>query len=292
MTIDRYFDKFPKITYANTASVDIIRRVKVLDKYYSSPYYFYPYDISEKERADQFSSRYYQDSYKIWIVYLSNKIIDPYYEWYMHDKQFYEFLANKYGSVYNTQTKIKYYRNDWEGVEDIAVNFYDAMDNNLKKYWVPSYDSFGNVKGYQRLKKDWIMNTNKIFRYETSNTNFIIDEVCDIIFDGNNTGKGQVLNKSNTYVYLQHLYGTYETSDTVSITPSSYIYGNDSQINTIFTSATVVANNINAEEEVYWKPVTYIDYEKEKNEFNKTIKVIDNALAPQIVNELYDLMRQ
>ena len=133
MTIDRYFDKFSSITYANTTSVDIIRRVKVLDKYYSSPYYFYPYDISEKERADQFSNRYYKDSYKSWIVYLSNKIIDPYYEWYMHDREFYEFLANKYGSVYNAQTRIKYYRNDWEGVEDIAVNYYDALDNNLKK---------------------------------------------------------------------------------------------------------------------------------------------------------------
>jgi hypothetical protein len=290
--MDRYFDKFPIITYANNISVDIIRRSKVLEKYYSNPYVFYTYDISHKERPDQFSARYYDDAYKSWLVYLSNKIIDPYYEWYLQDNEFYENLANKYGSVYNAQTKVKYYRNSWEGVENLSISAYNALDYDLKKYWTPHYDEFGNILNYERLKTDWIMNTNKIFSYAISNSNFITNEICDIVFDISNTGKGQVVKKSNTHVYLQHLYGTYETSNTVSIVPSSYIYGTESNVNTVFTTATCVANNIKSEEEVYWTPVTFFQYEEEKNEYNKTIKVMDNNLTTQIVNELYDLMRK
>ena len=290
--MDRYFDKFPTITYANNICVDIIRRTKVLEKYYSNPYVFYTYDISHTERPDQFSSRYYNDSYKSWMVYLSNKIVDPYYEWYLQDTEFYENLANKYGSVYNAQIKVKFYRNSWEGVENLSINAYNALDYDLKKYWVPYYDQFGNIINYERLKTDWVVNTNKIFSYSVSNTNFIVDEVCDIVFDISNTGKGQVVKKSNTHVYLQHLYGTYETSNTVSIGVNSYIYGNESSVNTVFTSATSIASNIKPEEEVYWDAVTYFKYEEEKNEYNKTIKVLDSNLAPQVVNELYDLMRK
>jgi len=291
MPTDRYFDKFPTITYANNILVDLVRRTKVIDKLFNAPYVFYTYDISENERADQFSARYYNDPFKSWILYLSNKVLDPYYEWYLQDSEFYENLANKYGSVYNAQTKIKYYRNSWEGVENISLSMYNALDYNLKKYWSPSYDDFGNIVSYARQQKDWIVNTNRIYSYAISNSSFIENEVCDIVFSPSDTGKGQVVKKSNTHVYLQHLYGTYETSNTVSITANSYIFGNESEVNTAFTAATLISKNLTPEEEVYWEGVTYIKFEQEKNEFYKTVNVLDSDLSGQVVNEFYDLMR-
>lgn len=292
MTTDRYFDKFPTITYSNNIAIDITRRVKVLEKTYSNPYVYYTYDITHNERPDQLSYRYYNDQYKSWLVYLSNKILDPYYEWYLQDSEFYLNLQNKYDSIYNAQTKIKYFRNSWEGVENITASMFSALDYNLKKYWVPSYDSVGNIISYERIKKDWIVNTNKIFSYAISNSSFTINEICNIYFDANNIGQGQVLKKSNTVVYLQHLSGVYETSNTVSIVGNSYIYGTESNVNTVFTSSTLVANNIKSEEEVYWTPVTYYQYEQEKNEYNKTIKILDSDYSDQAVNELYESMRE
>ena len=59
---ERYFEKFPVITYSNNQVVDITKRVTLLDRVSESPYVFYPYDISNAERADHFSHRYYEDS--------------------------------------------------------------------------------------------------------------------------------------------------------------------------------------------------------------------------------------
>ena len=84
---DKYFDKFPIITYSNNSVVDITKRVALLDRVSRNPYVFYPFDLSGQERADQLSNRYYEDSYKSWVFYLSNKIMDPYYEWYLSEAE-------------------------------------------------------------------------------------------------------------------------------------------------------------------------------------------------------------
>lgn len=290
MATDRYFTSFPIISYSNNSVIDITRRVGITNKVNSNPYVYYPYDLSVFERADQFSFRYYQDPYKSWVVYLTNKIVDPYYEWHLQDNEFYEMLENKYGSVYNAQTKIKFYRNDWDNPEELSVSGFNALATTTKKYWQPYYDN-NVITKYVRTKKDWFHNTNKIFKYAVSNTSFIVDEVVNIVFDVDNTGTGQVVESANNIVCVQHLSGIYETSDTVSITGSSYIYGNESGVNTIFTSATVAANNINAEEVIYYKAVTYFEYEQEKNEFNKTIRVLDSDYSVKMVEELDNLLR-
>lgn len=292
MPEDRYFDKFPQIQYSNTASIDITRRVTITDIAYFNPYIFYTYDISEHERPDQFSYRYYDDQFKTWLVYLSNKIVDPYYEWYLSDDEFNSFLTTKYGSVVESQQKIDYYRNDWTNSDPLETNGYEALAFSLKKYWHPVYDDFGNILEYKRAPKDWKITTNKIVSYEVSNTNFVENEICDIVFTVSNTGSGQVISSSNTRVYLKHLSGTHLESNTITISGSSYIYGRESEINTIFTSATLVSNNIAPEEEVYWKGITHYDDELEKNEFNRTIKVLDSSLAGNAVIGLLDLLEE
>ena len=292
MPEDRYFDKFPQIQYSNTASIDITRRVTITDIAYFNPYIFYTYDISEHERPDQFSYRYYDDQFKTWLVYLSNKIVDPYYEWYLSDDEFNSFLTTKYGSVVESQQKIDYFRNDWTNSDSLETNGYEALAFSLKKYWHPVYDDFGNILEYKRVPKDWKITTNKIVSYEVSNTNFTENEICDIVFTASNTGSGQVISSSNTRVYLKHLSGTHLESNTITISGSSYIYGRESEVNTIFTSATLESNNIAPEEEVYWRGVTHYDEELEKNEFNKTIKVLDSNFSTNVVVNLVSLMEE
>lgn len=289
---DRYFDKFPIITYANNKIVDITKRVALLDRVSRNPYAFYPFTIESEERADHLSHRYYKDSYKSWILYLGNNIVDPYYEWYMSNDELNEFVEKKYGSIYFAQNKIKFYRNNWENVEPISRSEYNALTPVQQKYWTPNYGLGSSVINYTRKETDWYTTTNKIISYTVSNTSFTKDEICNIRLSGEYIGKGQVLATTNTQVYLQHVYGSFYTSDEVVLSGSSYIYGTESNCNTVVTAVSAVANNLHEEELIYWKPITYYEYESEKNEFNKTIRVIDKAQAPKAVDNLKTLLKE
>lgn len=287
---DRYFDKFPQITYANNLVVDITRRVALLDKVSRNPYVFYPFEIESEERPDQLSNRYYSDPYKAWLIYLSNKITDPYYEWYLSNDELNELVELKYGSIYKAQNKIQFYRNNWESQEPISRSEYNSLTSGQKTYWNPNYGNGSSIINYVRKEIDWSSTTNKIISYSVSNTNFVIDEICNIRLSGEYIGKGQVLSTTSNTVYLQHVYGSFFTSDVISLSGSSYIYGTESNCNTVVTAVTAVANNIPEEELIYWKPVTYYEYESEKNEYNKSIRLIDSSQAPKAVDNLTKLL--
>jgi hypothetical protein len=321
---ERYFEKFPKITYSNNEVVDITKRVTLLDRVSENPYVFYPYEISSDERADQFSWRYYEDQYRSWILYLSNKIVDPYYDWYLTNQQFTDFITKKYGSIPDSQQKIKFFRNNWEKNknENIKFNEYNSLTVAQQYYWEPIYQG-ANIYGYKRKENDWKKDTNKIVRYSVSATDFQLksflnDEIVNIVFDNYNSGNGQFVlsntinamvnsylqtNTNLNFVYLKHMRGQYETNNTsgIVVTGNSYIYGTESQVNVAISivenestndAVLVVANNIPADEEIYWEGVTYYDFENEKNEYNKTIRVMDKTLSDTAVDNLINLMKE
>lgn len=290
MSTDRYFDKFPVINYSNNNVIDITKRVKFLDKVSRNPYIFYPYDIVGEERADQLSNRYYEDSFKSWILYLSNEIHDPYYGWYLNENQFNEFIEKKYGSIFNATQKIKHYKNDWVSKEDISVSAYNALTNDMKKYWEPNYAG-SSVNNYSRKQIDWAASTNKIMSYTVANTSFIQDEVVNIYLDGKSLGRGQFVNASNTQIYVQHVSGSYNESDSLTIS-NGYIYGTDSNVNTAVTDVVLVTTNIPDDELIYYKAYSYYDYEQELNEYNRSIRVIEKDYSEQIVNNLTTLLEE
>lgn len=288
---DKYFDKFPVITYNNNSIVDITKRVTLLDKVSRNPYIFYPFELTGQERADQLSNRYYNDSYKSWLIYLANKINDPYYEWYLSEDEMVEFVEKKYGSLYKAQTKIKYYRNNWENQDQISRSEYNALTFSMQKYWNPNYGTGSSIISYSRKELDWTTNTNKIVSYTVTNsTGFIVDEICNIRLQGEYLGKGQVLATTDTSVYLQHVYGSYITNDEITLSAESYIQGTESSKSSTVTSVSVLSNNISEEETIYWKPITYYEYEVEKNEYNKSIRLIDSSQAMKAVDNLRVLL--
>jgi hypothetical protein len=293
--MEKYFEKFPIIQYSNTAVVDITKRATLLDKVYNNPLVYYPYAISSEERADQLSYRYYENPYQSWLIYFANKIVDPYYEWYLHEREFNEFVNKKYGSYYTPQIKIKHYKNNWNSEESISVSRFNSLTVGEKKYWEPIYGFNSVIASYKRKEKDWTINTNKIVKYNVANSDgFIKDEICNIVFSQttNKVGRGQVCFASNNVLCLQHISGYHVANSTVNISSSvSYIFGTESEANTKFSSTSISVNNLTSDEEVYWKPVTYYEYEYEKNEFNKTVQVVDNSLAQLASDNLKDLMK-
>lgn len=299
---EKYFEKFPVITYANNQAVDITKRVALMEKVSTNPYVFYPYDITTNERADQLSNRYYDDSYRSWIFYLTNKIVDPYYEWYMAENEFEEYIDKKYGSFINAKQKVMYYRNNWETAieETITVSEYNALNDDAKLYFERIYDSNQQVMAYKRAQLDWRSNTNKVCGYQVNAVaeQFKLlkdDEIVTVIFNDRQSGNGQFLNSANTgqsnVVVLQHLRGTFETSNDVFISNSSYLYGTESQIKLPLTNFYYISNNISDAVEEFWAPVSYYEYETERNEYNKSIRILDSSFKDVVAENLKDLMK-
>lgn len=291
MAIDRYFNNFPIIEYNSRPAIDITKRVVMLNYVLKNPYLFYPYEILENERADQLSNRYYDDQYKSWILYFSNNMVDPYYEWHLSEHEFEKFIIKKYGNIELATEKVKHYISIWENQDNISVSRYDSLLPTLKKYWTPDYQNSNKIMSYKRKQINQTLNTNSIRSYSVSNTSFVHDEIVDIVFDTNNTGRGQILSTANSKIYVQHTSGVTLPNNTIFITGSSYIYGQESTVNTAFTTATNIVDNLLPEEQVYWTPMSYYEYENSINAYNKTLKVLDKAYSKQVADNLKEFLK-
>ena len=285
--MENYFNKFPNTIYNDKECVDITRRVSIGDNQTRKTNLFYSYDIQNNLRIDQVAQYYYNDPTYDWLIMLQNGIIDPYYGWYLSEQDFDSYIIEKYGSYEISIKKIKHYQLDWaDGDEEITSSFYE---NNLpyenRKYFIPIYGVNTKVVSYERRKEDWIINTNKIIKLNVNNyTNgntFTVGELVDIKSNLNNqtsNGTGEVITSNSSAVIIKNISG-YTTNN-------YYIVGETSNTSAIFSTANTIVENISNSEFVYWTAVTYYEYEKQKNEANKTIRLIDTNYSLQISEDL------
>lgn len=106
-----YFKELPLIDYNKTLSKNIILKSAILKDVIQKASVFYSYVIQEGYRPDMVANEEYGNPQYDWIVYLSNNIIDPYYNWPMDYKMFAGYLEAKYGTdVYTLQSQILHYK--------------------------------------------------------------------------------------------------------------------------------------------------------------------------------------
>ena len=289
---DTYFSKFKQIQYANNIAVDLTERVVISDGVAKNPYMYYPMDITNGTRADSISYASYDDPYRSWIIYLTNKIIDPYYEWYLTQEQFNSFIKNKYGSLQQALEKVSHYINNWCSGNDISISDYNALTSLQKTYYEPNY---GHTKiiSYSRKKSDFKSSTNFMLNIGITGTQtFIHDEIVDIKYQSNTHGKAQVVQANNTNVVVQHIFDDAFPHDSITISGTSYIKGQESNSNCQITSCTFIANNIPVDVQAYWTPVYYYDLENEKNEGNRTIRVMQQPFLSSFSSNVKSLLGQ
>jgi len=92
----KYFENFPIIEYEGRRVRDISRRSNFVRAVSNNPYLYYPYTVSEGERAEDIANFYYGSVDYVWLVYMANNIIDPYHEWPMDPQTFNDYLVEKY----------------------------------------------------------------------------------------------------------------------------------------------------------------------------------------------------
>lgn len=289
---EKYFEKFPIIQYANNYVRNITERAVVLNVVYNNPTLYYSYDIEQGERPDNIADRYYNDEYMGWILHLTNKVVDPYYDWYMDQTTFKDFIVKKYGSYVNAVSKIKYYRNNWYSYQDmISVSEYNSITETLKKFYEPVYgDIYQSTTplGYKRKPIDWKRSTNNIVSYNVDGSYYISDEIVSVYIGSTLLGSGQVCGKTTTTLTIHHTNGV--VTDDVGVGVFTVV-GRESKESKVYTDATLLVSNIPAEELNYWDPVYLYDYENEINERNKTIQVLRSDYSGQIAKELKTLLR-
>lgn len=291
---ETYFSKFNKISYANNVIVDLSERVVVTNNVDKNPYLFYPLDITDGARPDAIAYKLYDDPYTSWMIYLVNDIVDPYYEWYLTDKQLNDFVVKKYGSFEKATQKVMYYTTNSLNYDNISIGVFNALSEAQKAYWKPNIDVYNRITDYSRINENWKATTNKVVSIglnNTSNALFTPDEIVVVKYTNLSNGQAQVVSQpnSNTLI-LQHIFGDVFPHDDITISGSSYLYGKESGANVAIANCNILSNNISDEVFAYWEPVYYYDHEVERNEGNKTIKTLKPEYSTQFITNTKTLL--
>jgi len=105
--MSRYFEFFPKTNYAFANSSFSVEKVisnislktKVIDEIGADdPYLFLPYTVKEGERPEDIADFYYDSTDYVWLVLMSNNIVDPYTQWPKSHEDFIAYFRKKYAS--------------------------------------------------------------------------------------------------------------------------------------------------------------------------------------------------
>jgi hypothetical protein len=281
-----YFSRFPTTSYSNTQCVNILRRCRVLDKLRADPFVYYPYTLKDGQRADSIAHRYYSDELRSWLVWTSMDLVDPYYEFHISADEFNEYITTKYGSVTNAQNHILYWELDWSDSDgQLAPNEYNALPEDLKKYYNAKYGIGSGILYYYPRKEDWITTTNMIVTFDvTTNSEFTVGELAQVK-DANNAviANVEVAWSNDSVVIVQHVQGNTPGNNATLTGLTSNVVGT-------ITGRDFTANCIPVDERVYWEPVTIWDHERSKNEYRRHIKLIDNKYQSQAETELENLL--
>jgi len=281
-----YFSRMPKIEYGDDQlqCVDITKNIALNPNISGRPVLFYPHEIKHNMRPDVLSYAYYNDSYLEWLIFLANGILDPYYDWYLSDDEFNEFLKKKYGSIEESQQKVRHYAINWpDDTKEIPVSHYEnILPEALKKYYTAHFGKGTKILHYRRRPEDWIINTNQLVRLEITlngNTSFSNGERV-LVKNAATTatvGNGEIIIANSSVVKIQHITGNTSANQTLTGL-SSNAFAN-------VINQDILDKVIPDEEFVYWSPTYYYDWERERNENNKNIYLIDSRFTMPLIEE-------
>jgi len=263
----RYFDRFPVVDYDGKIAKNILTRVDFTEQSKKEIYSNFQFTLEEGyERPDLLSYNYYGSSQFDWMIYLTNNIVDPYYDYYKSTEDFRKYIDNKYGSTANARVIIKFYRNGWHTDERLITPAqYEALQAdetlNLRKYWKPKLSNIGAILGYERIKEDWVVSTNKIvlLSLTAAPSSFVIgDRVSQTSTEAYATV--DFIDTENNTLTVKHVSGTFVANTSEGI-----------------SAVTPLKQNISDEEASYWYAVNAYEEEQEVNEMKKNVTILKSS---------------
>lgn len=150
MAIKGYFNNLPTIEYGKKIARNLITRPKIKEFILGNPNVIYDYVIKDGERPDTIANAYYGDSNFVWLIFLANNIVDPYYDWPLTQEQFKDFIIDKYGSVETAKSTIKHYKHKTKGTL-ITKDTFD-LNATMQKLQVDENDNPVNYEAVDVYK--------------------------------------------------------------------------------------------------------------------------------------------
>ena len=268
----RYFDRFPIVDYDGSVAKNILARVDFTEKTKRDIYSTFQFTLEEGfERPDLLSYNYYGSSKFDWMIYLTNNIVDPYYDYYKSADDFKSYVETKYGSNSNARSITLFYRLNWHEDERlITIQQYDSLvaneTANARKYWKPKLTNTGAVIGYERIKEEWMVSTNKVLSLSltVAPTGF---EVGDRVSQTSTGAFATIdyIDLENNRLTVKHVSGTFAVNAAEGI-----------------SEITVLSQNIPEAEAEYWYAVNAYDDEKEANELKRNVVVLKSSYLAEV----------
>lgn len=285
-----FLSRFSTLNYSGSFAQNITTRIKFKEIAKSRRVVFYPYVIKEGERPEQIAQFYYDDPRYAWLVFLSNDIYDPYYDWYMSDNVFREFIVKKYNSIEAANKKILYWRNNWVNDDSmISPAQYSSLASTGKKYWAPIVGYNNQVTGYKRKELTEIRETNKTQELAVSNASiFTIDSIIKQSNTSAQIAQATIkyVDTANNRLIIQHVGGAFTPTTGANGNIIVDTGGTNTSVTSVDTIITSIANSVS----IYWEPVSAFKNETLLNESKKFIKLVDKAFVTQIEKELDELL--
>lgn len=289
MALYNFFKKIGTINYNDQIVNNLLVSVRFKEIVESKAAVFYPYTVKDGDRPDTIAAFYYDDDRYDWVVYLSNYVFDPYFEWPLGADNFNNFIISKYGSKETALSDIKFYRNAWYDDDSIlSTSAYNALSTGRKKYWNPDIGYNNNIVSYSRKKIDLYTDTNKIINVGVNSITSMA--IGDLVFQqtsGTITGQGKIDYIGNNYLTLKNIQGEFLTTGGSVGALINRTTNSSKSISTV----TTVSVSIPADEFVYWEPVTSYEYESELNEGRKNIILLDKQFIDVLEEQMDDLLR-
>lgn len=281
--MENYFLNFPIVNYEGYAATNIMLRPIIRKIFKDNFSIFYSYNIPQGHRADKVAFDLYGKAEYVWIIYLFNDIIDPYYDWPLSEENLTASIIEKYGTVEAAVKKIVKYRSNWYN-DDTHIDpaTYAALSSNQKKFWKPNILPGNRVFEYVRKDTDIERSTNQILTFNISLANSSVTfQANDYVNQGANN-RAQIAFSNSSSLVLQHVVGSF--SNTVNVV------GSVSNATATIVSAISTQNVVASDEVTYFSAVTAYDVEVEKNAERATIKLVRPEYVPLLETTLNEVL--
>lgn len=285
-----YFNKLPVIEYGDQNCKNILSRAVLTAKSLTQLNTYQSYNVPEGVRASELAFDYYGSTNYDWMLYISNNIVDPYYQWPLDTLSLDEYIINKYGSIEYSQQGIKHYRVNYRSNQQdiLTPAAYDALATIQKNYWtIGDIDKYGEPVSYKRKQlPDNVLRTNKTMRINVSSTTGMIINERVIQYSGLSVlGSAQIVKiMSSTSLLVEKIQGTF--------TNGLQVKTNQSDKTVTLTSSKLLYDCIDPLVITYWEPVSYYDYEQELNQTRSAITAIDSGYLEAVESAFTTILEQ
>lgn len=95
----KYFQALPLMLRTNEKGqtqtlVNLTARAALVQSLLKNPLMFYSYDIQEGETPEIIAHRYYDNSYRYWLILFANQMLDPQWDWPLTTPEFEKYMLN------------------------------------------------------------------------------------------------------------------------------------------------------------------------------------------------------